>query len=113
NYNSHHLIRQSFVFKDCQMEVKLTKIPPKYFLQSSNNPYPQISYVCPMQHPLDNPIFNALISNNKYLSNGNEQAKHFADDVAPFVGLKDNSDDDFKQLYELLPYDCQGVFIKH
>lgn len=66
-----------------------------------------------MQHPLDNPIYNALISNNKYLANGNEQAKHFADDVAPFVGLKDNSDDDFQHLYELLPNDRPGVFIKH
>ena len=66
-----------------------------------------------MEHPLDNPIYNALISNNKYLSNGNEQAKHFADDVAPFVGLKDNSDDDFQQLYELLPFNRPGVFIKH
>ena len=66
-----------------------------------------------MEHPLDNPVYNALISNNKNLSNGNEQAKHIADDVAPFVGLKHNSDDDFRQLYELLPYDRPGVFIKH
>jgi len=65
-----------------------------------------------MQHPLDNPAFNALISNNKHLANGNEQAKHFADNVAPFVGLRDNSDDDFQQLYELLPYDRPAVFIR-
>jgi ribosomal protein S18 acetylase RimI-like enzyme len=66
-----------------------------------------------MQHPLDNPVFNALISGNKHLSNGNEQAKHFADDVAPFVGLKDNSAEDFDHLYKLLPYNRPGVFIKH
>lgn len=65
-----------------------------------------------MQHPLDDPAFNALISNNKHLANGNEQAKHFADNVAPFVGLRDNSDDDFQQLYELLPYDRPAVFIR-
>jgi predicted GNAT family acetyltransferase len=65
-----------------------------------------------MQHPLDNPAFNALISNNKHLANGTEQAKHFADNVAPFVGLRDNSDNDFQQLYELLPYDRPAVFIK-
>jgi len=65
-----------------------------------------------MQHPLDNPAFNALISNNKHLANGNEHAKHFADNVAPFVGLKDNSADDFKQLYDLLPYDRPAVFIR-
>lgn len=66
-----------------------------------------------MQHPLDNPAFNALISNNKRLSHGNEQAKHFADDVAPFIGLKDYSDNDFQKLYELLPENRPGVLIKH
>lgn len=62
---------------------------------------------------LDNPVFNALISGNKNLANGNEQAKYFANDVAPFVGLKNNSDDDFRHLYELLPDDRTVVFIKH
>lgn len=66
-----------------------------------------------MHHPLDNPVYNALISNNKHLSIGNEQAKHFADDVAPFIGLKDYSNDDFQQLYELLPENRPGVLIKH
>src|ERR1700748_622738 len=64
-----------------------------------------------MQHPLDNPAYNALTSNNQHLSHGNEQAKHFADDVAPFVGLKDNSAEDFDQLYELLPHNRPAVFI--
>jgi len=66
-----------------------------------------------MEHPLDNPVFNALISGNKYLANNNEQAKHFADDVAPFVGLKDNSDDDFEQLYNLLSGNRPAVIIRN
>jgi len=63
-----------------------------------------------MQHSLDNPAFNALISNHQHLSNCNEQAKHYPDNVAPFIGLKDNSAEDFDRLYDVLP-DRPAVFI--
>jgi predicted GNAT family acetyltransferase len=56
-----------------------------------------------MTHLLDNPVWNALNSGNKNLAEGNERAKYFPKDVAPFVGLKDNSRADFDILYDLLP----------
>jgi predicted GNAT family acetyltransferase len=64
-----------------------------------------------MVHVLDNPGWNALISGNKNLSAGNEQVKYFSREVSPFVGLRDNSADDFRQLYEIIPYGAPIGFI--
>jgi len=64
-----------------------------------------------MEHVLDNPGWNALISGNKYLANGNEQVKYFSKDVSPFVGLKDKSDDDFRLLHKMAPHDGPFIFI--
>jgi len=56
-----------------------------------------------MTHLLDNPVWNALNSGNKNLAEGNERAKYFPKDVAPFVGLKDTSRRDLDVLYDLVP----------
>jgi predicted GNAT family acetyltransferase len=56
-----------------------------------------------MTHLLDNPVWNALNSGNKNLAEGNERAKYCPKDIAPFVGLNDNSQADFNILYDLLP----------
>jgi predicted GNAT family acetyltransferase len=56
-----------------------------------------------MNHILDNPIWNALISNNAVFSTGNEQAKVFNREVAIFAGMKDNSESDLEHLAEILP----------
>jgi ribosomal protein S18 acetylase RimI-like enzyme len=56
-----------------------------------------------MTHLLDNPVWNALNSGNKNLAEGNDRAKYFPKEVAPFVGLKDKSRGDFNILYDLLP----------
>lgn len=58
-----------------------------------------------MTHLLDNPAWNALLSGNKSLAEGNERVKFFPRDVAPFVGFKDSTPADFELLYELLPAD--------
>lgn len=52
-----------------------------------------------MDHVLDNPVWNALISGNKSLAMGTETAKYFSDDVAPFVGLKEYTFENFNILY--------------
>ena len=39
-------------------------------------------------HPLDNPVWNALISADKHLNQGNELLAYFADNIAPFVGIQ-------------------------
>jgi predicted GNAT family acetyltransferase len=55
-----------------------------------------------MEHLLDNPIWNALISGNSYLAQGNSQVKYFAENVAPFVGFEEYSTVNFNMLYELV-----------
>lgn len=63
-----------------------------------------------MNHILDNPVYNALISGNKKLSNGTENARHFSNDVAPFVGLKEASTENFEELYHMLPFESVFAF---
>jgi len=63
-----------------------------------------------MEHILDNPVYNALISGNQKLSLGTESAKYFAQDVAPFVGLKEATAENFEQLYHMLPSESTFAF---
>jgi predicted GNAT family acetyltransferase len=55
-----------------------------------------------MNHPLDNPAWNALLSGNKNFSKGNEQIKYFDSEVSPFVGFADYSPDKSDTLYHLI-----------
>ncbi|SDP21218.1 FR47-like protein [Mucilaginibacter sp. OK268] len=55
-----------------------------------------------MEHLLDNPIWNALISGNSNLAHGNSQVKCYAENVAPFVGFEDYSTANFNILYKLV-----------
>ncbi|MBB6502513.1 GNAT family N-acetyltransferase [Pedobacter cryoconitis] len=64
-----------------------------------------------MDHILDNPAWNALISGNQELSNGIEDVKYFNKEVSPFVGLKENSISNFHQLYELIQHDSPVAFV--
>jgi ribosomal protein S18 acetylase RimI-like enzyme len=56
-----------------------------------------------MAHVLDNPVWNALISGNKPLAEGSEQAKYFAGDVSPFVGFETFTPQAFDLLHALVP----------
>jgi ribosomal protein S18 acetylase RimI-like enzyme len=64
-----------------------------------------------MEHVLDNPAWNALTSGNKNLANGNHTVKYFDKEVSPFVGFKNNTAEDFKTLYNLLPHNGPVGFI--
>ncbi|MDP4285380.1 MAG: GNAT family N-acetyltransferase [Bacteroidota bacterium] len=64
-----------------------------------------------MEHPLDFPAWNALISRNKNLSEGNERVKYFHEEVAPFVGMSELSPDEFELLYYLIPLKRRMVII--
>ena len=55
-----------------------------------------------MQHPLNNPVWHALNSGNTNLAFGNEKVKYFDSKVSPFVGLEENSADNFKILANTL-----------
>jgi GNAT superfamily N-acetyltransferase len=51
-----------------------------------------------MAHILDNPIYHALKTSNKKLAIGDGQVNIFRRDVAPFAGMENNSESDFKAL---------------
>jgi predicted GNAT family acetyltransferase len=64
-----------------------------------------------MKHVLDNPAWNALISGNKHLSDGNEQARYFYKEVSPFAAFKENTPENFQSLYEMLPHNGPVLFV--
>jgi ribosomal protein S18 acetylase RimI-like enzyme len=51
-----------------------------------------------MEHVLDNPIFNALISGNSSLALGSGNTLYFPEEISPFVGLKNFSVEEFEML---------------
>lgn len=56
-----------------------------------------------MDHPLDNPIWNALRTGNHALALGDQQARILPPDVGAFAGLANYSPSAFANLHELLP----------
>jgi ribosomal protein S18 acetylase RimI-like enzyme len=64
-----------------------------------------------MEHVLDNPAWNALISGNKNLSLGNDNVKYFDKDVSPFVAFNENTSARFLELYEMVPQDRILLFV--
>jgi ribosomal protein S18 acetylase RimI-like enzyme len=64
-----------------------------------------------MEHILDNPAWNALISGNRQLSFGSDNVKYFDREVSPFVGFKENQADNFRELYELTTHDHPLLFV--
>lgn len=66
-----------------------------------------------MEHVLDNPVWNALISGNQTLAYGNQDVKFFDRDVSPFVGFSETSDHNFNQLYELLPHNLPVLYVSN
>jgi len=64
-----------------------------------------------MEHVLDNPAWNALISGNKHLSNSNEQVRYFDKEVSPFAAFRENSADNFQLLYDMLPHNGPVLFV--
>jgi ribosomal protein S18 acetylase RimI-like enzyme len=64
-----------------------------------------------MEHLLDNPAWNALISGNNPLSYGNERVKYFDKAVSPFVGLNQNTREYFGLLHETLPHNGPVLFV--
>jgi ribosomal protein S18 acetylase RimI-like enzyme len=62
-----------------------------------------------VEHVLDNPIWNALVTGNKKISSGNEQARCLDRGIGAFAGLKDYSESDFTCLYELSPFEAPVI----
>jgi ribosomal protein S18 acetylase RimI-like enzyme len=53
-----------------------------------------------MDHILDNPVWNALITGNAALAEGEGDVKCFPADISPFVGLKEISPGNLARLYQ-------------
>ena len=63
-----------------------------------------------MQRILDNPVWNALASGNKNFSIGNNTAKYFEKEVAPFAGVSEITPAALKVLYDTVPSGCGFAF---
>lgn len=56
-----------------------------------------------MEHVLDNPVYNALLSGDQHLGFGTAEVKFFHEEVSPFIGIQQDFDKGFDLLLELLP----------
>lgn len=64
-----------------------------------------------MDHVLDNPAWSALISNHQHFAQGNSKVKYYAKEVSPFIGMVENTVENFQVLYDTLPHDGPVGFI--
>lgn len=64
-----------------------------------------------MEHVLDNPAWNALVSGNSNLALGTDEVKYFDAEVSPFVGFAENTGESFSILYDLVPANSIRGFI--
>lgn len=64
-----------------------------------------------MEHVLDNPAWNALISGNENLHFGNNHIRYFDRSVSPFVGFNNNTDENFQELYDHTPEGRVFLFV--
>jgi predicted GNAT family acetyltransferase len=58
-----------------------------------------------LKHLLDNPVWEALATEDARLNCGSEVVGYFAEDVSPFVGMKHWDDHDLAMLEKELPVD--------
>ncbi|MFD2935199.1 GNAT family N-acetyltransferase [Spirosoma flavum] len=58
-----------------------------------------------MIHSLDNPVWSALTSGNQQFALGNQQAKYYNPQIAPFVALANYTRAHFDVLWHTIPYD--------
>lgn len=56
-----------------------------------------------MNHVLENPVYNALLTGDSHLSFGTENVKYFDAEVSPYVGFPEDYANGFTDLCELLP----------
>jgi GNAT superfamily N-acetyltransferase len=64
-----------------------------------------------MEHVLDNPAWNALVSGNSSLSFGNQNIKYFDTEVSPFAAFNENTSENFLRLHNMLPHNRPVLFV--
>src|SRR5271157_119624 len=60
---------------------------------------------------LDNPIWNALSTDQSHLAQSNHLAKRFPRDVAPFGAMKAQSPSEYEALGQILSGDTAALFL--
>ena len=60
---------------------------------------------------LDNPIWNALSTEQSHLAQSNHRAKRFPRDVAPFGAMKAQSPSEYEALAQILSGDSAALFL--
>jgi ribosomal protein S18 acetylase RimI-like enzyme len=61
---------------------------------------------------LQNPVFNALLSGDSHLAEGDDLVKFFPPEVSPFAGFDENEEEGFARLHALLPAGRQILFAR-
>ena len=69
-----------------------------------------MKYIFKVKELLQNPVYNALLSGDKYLSHGDDNVKFFDEEVSPFVGFHKNYSNGFADLYKLMPLDRRILY---
>jgi ribosomal protein S18 acetylase RimI-like enzyme len=64
-----------------------------------------------MKHLLESPAWHALNSGNQDLAFGNDKVKFFAKELSPFVGLAENTPENFQVLYDTRPQIEPALFM--
>ena len=65
-----------------------------------------------MNHILENPVYNALLTGDSHLSFGAEKVKYFDAEVSPYAGFPEDYANGFTDLYELLPAGRRILYAK-
>ena len=66
---------------------------------------PGVEYICHVNHLLENPVYNALLTGDRSLSLGTANVKYFDESVSPFAGFDEAYANGFADLFDLLPTD--------
>jgi ribosomal protein S18 acetylase RimI-like enzyme len=65
-----------------------------------------------VNHILENPVYNALLTGDSHLSFGAEKVKYFDAEVSPYAGFPEDYANGFTDLYELLPAGRRILYAK-
>lgn len=65
-----------------------------------------------MEHPLHNPVYNALCTGDAALSFGEGEVKYFDEEVSPFAGFPEEDQKGFEVLHNILPAGRRILFAR-
>lgn len=60
-------------------------------------------YICGVSDPLYNPVYHALLSGDRHLSQGAGTVSYFDEAISPYVGFPETYSEGFDELFTILP----------